>query len=118
MADTINVNINQPGLAVNTKKINAIVYLILVILLGFIGIHRFYRGSIGMGVLYIFTGGLFGIGWFIDFILAIVYCTQMDPYQQITFVNKKYARYQPQYQQYQQYQQQPPQPPQYPQQYQ
>ena len=26
------------------------------------GAHKFYEGKIGMGVLYIFTGGLFGIG--------------------------------------------------------
>ena len=33
--------------------------------------HKFYEGKIGMGVLYLFTGGLFGIGWFVDlFVLA------------------------------------------------
>lgn len=30
--------------------------------------HKFYEGKIGMGILYIFTIGLFGIGWFIDLI--------------------------------------------------
>ncbi len=34
--------------------------------LGFLGIHKFYVGKTGMGILYLFTGGLFGIGWFID----------------------------------------------------
>jgi TM2 domain-containing membrane protein YozV len=33
---------------------------------GLLGIHKFYLGKVGMGVLYIFTGGLFGIGWLID----------------------------------------------------
>jgi TM2 domain-containing membrane protein YozV len=33
---------------------------------GIFGIHRFYLGHIGMGVLYLFTGGLFCIGAFID----------------------------------------------------
>ena len=33
--------------------------------------HKFYEGKIGMGILYLFTGGLFGIGWFVDlFVLA------------------------------------------------
>ncbi|MBU0936870.1 MAG: TM2 domain-containing protein [Spirochaetes bacterium] len=34
--------------------------------LGVIGAHKFYIGKTGMGVLYFFTFGLFGIGWFID----------------------------------------------------
>lgn len=34
----------------------------LCLFLGLIGAHKFYEGKIGMGVLYIFTGGLFGIG--------------------------------------------------------
>lgn len=34
--------------------------------LGLVGGHKFYLGKVGMGFLYLFTGGLFGIGWFID----------------------------------------------------
>jgi TM2 domain-containing membrane protein YozV len=33
---------------------------------GFLGIHKFYLGKIVMGILYIITGGLFFIGWFVD----------------------------------------------------
>jgi len=33
---------------------------------GLIGAHKFYLERIGMGILYIFTLGIFGIGWFID----------------------------------------------------
>jgi hypothetical protein len=46
-----------------------LVALILAILLGGIGIHRFYLGHIGMGILYLFTAGLCGIGWLIDIIM-------------------------------------------------
>ena len=34
-----------------------------------IGGHRFYFGHIGLGLLYLFTAGLFGIGWFVDLFL-------------------------------------------------
>lgn len=34
--------------------------------LGFVGVHKFYVNKIGIGILYIFTAGLFVIGWLID----------------------------------------------------
>ena len=40
--------------------------LLLCIFLGYFGAHQFYVGNIGKGVLYLFTVGIFGIGWFID----------------------------------------------------
>ena len=42
--------------------------LILCIIGGMMGLHQFYVGNIGKGFLYLFTGGLFGIGWIIDII--------------------------------------------------
>ena len=38
----------------------------LCLFFGFFGIHRFYLNKIGTGLLWLFTGGLFVIGWFID----------------------------------------------------
>ncbi|MCK5128902.1 MAG: TM2 domain-containing protein [Clostridiales bacterium] len=45
--------------------------LLLCIFLGEFGIHRFYSGKIGTGILYLCTGGLLGIGWIIDIIMII-----------------------------------------------
>ena len=39
---------------------------ILWFFLGSIGAHKFYLGKVGIGVLYFFTLGIFGIGLFID----------------------------------------------------
>ncbi|MCI5549754.1 MAG: TM2 domain-containing protein [Clostridiales bacterium] len=45
--------------------------LLLCLFLGGFGAHKFYEGKNGMGVLYLFTVGLFGIGWAIDFIILL-----------------------------------------------
>jgi len=39
---------------------------ILLIFFGTIGVHKFYLGKIGMGILYIFTLGILGIGVLVD----------------------------------------------------
>lgn len=51
---------------------NKWVALLLCIFLGLLGGHKFYEGKAGMGILYIFTGGLFGIGLIIDFISILL----------------------------------------------
>lgn len=38
---------------------------------GGLGVHRFLVGKIGTGILYIFTGGLLGIGVLVDFIMIL-----------------------------------------------
>ena len=42
--------------------------LMLCIFLGWVGVHRFYVGKVGTGILYMFTGGCLYIGWIIDII--------------------------------------------------
>ena len=45
------------------------VALLFCLLFGFLGIHRFYLGKIGTGILMLCTLGGFGIWMMIDFIL-------------------------------------------------
>lgn len=63
-----NVNRNVGGYG---RPKNKWIALLLCAFLGFMGAHKFYEGKIGMGVLYLFTVGLFGIGWIIDIISLI-----------------------------------------------
>ena len=45
--------------------------LLIAIFLGWAGGYRFYKKQIGLGVLYLLTFGLFGIGWLVDIYQAI-----------------------------------------------
>lgn len=60
---------NNMGVIPGVSRKNKIVALLLCIFLGYFGAHKFYVGKVGMGILYLFTMGFFGIGWLIDIIL-------------------------------------------------
>ena len=49
----------------------------LCLFLGWIGAHKYYEGKIGTGLLYTFTVGLCGVGWFID---IFKYACKPNPY--------------------------------------
>ncbi len=57
----------------NTPRcVNKWVAFLLCLFLGVLGIHKFYEGKIIFGLIYLFTGGLFGIGWIVDCILILL----------------------------------------------
>lgn len=60
----VNANINAAAFGLRAK--NKWVAFVLCVLFGYFGVHKFYEGKVGMGIVYLFTFGLFGIGWFID----------------------------------------------------
>jgi len=51
---------------------NRIVTLVLCWFFGIFGVHRFYVGKFGTGLLMLLTGGGFGIWWIIDFIVLLL----------------------------------------------
>lgn len=65
-----NTNTNANNAVVGNAK-NKWVAFILCLFLGVIGAHKFYEGKAGMGILYLFTGGLFFIGVIIDLIAIL-----------------------------------------------
>lgn len=46
--------------------------MLLCLLLGWIGVHRFYVGKIGTGILQLLTGGGLGIWYLVDLVLIII----------------------------------------------
>lgn len=65
-----------------TKNVDSIIYLIITMFLGMFGVHKFIDKKIGLGILYLFTCGLFGIGWIIDIVKTII---SLNDHKQNTF---------------------------------
>ena len=61
-----NTNMNMNAGMFGMRARNKWVAFLLCLFLGYLGAHKFYEGKAGMGIVYILTFGLFGIGWFVD----------------------------------------------------
>jgi len=65
--NSVDVKMENRG----TEK-NKWVAFVLCLFLGLVGAHKFYEGKILVGVVYIFTAGLFFVGWIIDLIAILM----------------------------------------------
>lgn len=61
------VNVQMSPVSDKSRTVAAI----LAFFLGGLGVHRFYVGQVGLGLLWLFTGGLCGIGALVDFIMIL-----------------------------------------------
>ena len=60
-----NTNTNT-NVSANGREKNKWIAFLLCLFLGGLGAHKFYEGKVGMGILYLLTLGLFGIGALVD----------------------------------------------------
>ncbi len=58
---------NQEVISAKSKGVVAV----LCFFFGCIGVHRFYTGKIGTGILWLFTLGFLGVGTLVDFIMIL-----------------------------------------------
>lgn len=83
----VTVNVAAPHAVLSTRRVNKVAYILLTFFFGAIGVHRFMRGQIGLGILYILTAGLFGVGVLVDFIISLVKLSSYQTdYYEFTFV--------------------------------
>ena len=69
--NTATTNNNSLHSELNPPKSRWIAFF-LCLFAGYLGAHKFYVGKGGMGILYLLTFGLFGIGWTLDTIILLL----------------------------------------------
>ena len=71
VAQNVTVQVAPTVARMGPSPKNRTVVLVLCILLGWMGVHRFYVGRVGSGIAYLFTFGVFFIGWIVDIFMIL-----------------------------------------------
>ena len=73
------------------KRVDKIVFTVVgAWLFGYLGVDRFMRGQVGLGILKLITGGGMGVWALIDLIIAITKFSSYD--KEFVFVDKKWQK--------------------------
>ena len=84
-----STNILYEEIKIMEKRINKVTFLLVAWLLGGLGVDRFMRGQVGLGILKLITAGLLGLWALIDLIIAL---TKLSKYEnEFVFVNGKWT---------------------------
>lgn len=87
--------VQNSGYYAKEKSMNKHIFVwIGTFLFGCIGVDRFMRGQIALGIIKLLTVGCWGIWGLVDWIIALVKCygSAFNADEEVTFINGKYAR--------------------------